>query len=50
MDLLVDLKMSVLNVNFVMIYIIHKMSVLLRNHLNYMKHSIFEFFFEEFNK
>ena len=50
MDLLVDLKMSVLNVNFVMIYIIHEMLVLLGNHLNYMKDSIFESFFEEFNK
>ena len=50
MDLLVDLKMSILNVNFVMIYIIHEMLVLLRNHLNYMKNSIFESFFEEFYK
>ena len=32
MDLLEDL-----NVNFVMIYIIHKMLVLLKNHLKYLK-------------
>ena len=45
MDLLQDLKMSLLNFNFAMSYIIHKMLVLLRNHLNYLKDSIFEFFF-----
>ena len=33
MDLLEDLKMSVLNFNFTMIYIIHKMLVLLKNDL-----------------
>ena len=44
MDLLQDLKMSLLNFNFVMIYIIHKMLVLLKNHLNYLKYSIFECF------
>ena len=37
MDLLKDLKMSLLNFNFVMIYIIHKMLVLLKNNLNYLK-------------
>ena len=37
MDLLKDLKMSLLNVSFVMIYIIHKMLVLLKNHLNFFK-------------
>ena len=35
MDLLEDLKMSVLNSNFVMIYIIHKILLLLKNHLYY---------------
>ena len=45
MDLLEDLKISRLNFNFVMIYIIHKMFVLLKNHLNYSKDSIFECFF-----
>ena len=39
-----DLKMSPLNFNFVMIYIIHKIIVLLKNHLNYLKDSIFECF------
>ena len=41
MDLLEDLKMLLLNFNFVMIYIIHKMSVLLKNHVNYLKDSAF---------
>ena len=44
MDLLQDLKMSLLSFNFVMIYIIHKMLVLLKNHLNYLKYSIFDCF------
>ena len=37
MDLLKDLKMSLLNFSFVMIYIIHKMLVLLKNHPNFLK-------------
>ena len=37
-----DLKMSLSNFNFVMIYIIHKMLALLKNHLNYLKDSIFK--------
>ena len=41
MDLLKDLKMSPLNFKFVMIYIIHKMLVLVKNNLNYLKDSIF---------
>ena len=50
MLLLEGLKMSILNFNFVLIYIIHKMLVLLRNDLNYLKDSILEFFFKEYNK
>ena len=42
MDSLEDLKMSLLNFNFVMIYIFHKMLVLPKNHLNYHKDSIFK--------
>ena len=49
MDLLEGLKVSLLNFNFVMIYIIHKMLVLLKNHLNYLKDNIFECFFKEYN-
>ena len=50
MDLLQDLKMLLSNFNFVMIYIIHKMLVLLKNHLNYSKDSIFECSFKEYNR
>ena len=49
MDLLEDLKMTLLNFNLVMIYIIHKMLVLLKNHLNYLKDSILECFFKKYN-
>ena len=45
MDLLKDLKILLLNFHLVMIYIIHKILVLLKNHLNYLKDNIFECFF-----
>ena len=45
-DLLEDLKMSLLNFNFAIIYIIHKMLVMLKNNLNYL---IFECFIMEHN-
>ena len=37
MDLLEDLKMSLLNSRFVMIYAIHKMLVWLKNYLNFLR-------------
>ena len=40
---------TLLNLNFVMIYIIQKISVLLKNHLNHLKSSIFKCFFKEYN-
>ena len=46
MDLLEDLKMSLLNSNFVVIYIIHKILVLFKN----LKDSIFECFIKECNR
>ena len=46
MDLLEDLRMSVLNFNFVMIHIIHKILVLIKNQLNYLRDNIFEYFLE----
>ena len=46
MDLLEDLKVSLKN----MIYIIHKMLVLLKNNLNYLKDNLFESFFREYNR
>ena len=50
MDLLEDLKMSLLNFIFVMIYIIYEMLVLLKNHLNYFKDNIFECFLKKYNR
>ena len=40
--------MEYLNFNCVIIYVIHKMLVLLKNHLNYLKENIFECFFKEY--
>ena len=40
MDLLKHTKMSLLNSNFFIIYIIKKMLVLLKNHLNLLKDSM----------
>ena len=42
MDLLKDL-------NFVMIHIICKMLVLIKNHLDYLKDNTLEFFFKKYN-
>ena len=42
--------MSILNVNFVLIFMIHKMLVLLKNHLNCLKDDVFECLFKEYNK
>ena len=50
MYLLEDLKVSLLNFNFVMIYIFHKILELLKNHLNYVKDNIFECFFKKYNR
>ena len=41
MDLLEDLQMSLLNFNSVMIYIIHKMLVLIKNNLKYLLNAFF---------
>ena len=49
MDLLKDLRASLLNFSFGMIYIIHKMLVLFKNHLNFLN-AIFECFFKEFHR
>ena len=50
MDLLEDLKMSLLNFSFIMVYIIQKMLVLLKNYLNYLKDNIFKCFFKKCNR
>ena len=49
MNLLEDLKRSLLNISFLMICIIHKILVLIKNHLNYLKDNIFECFFKNYN-
>ena len=49
MDLLEDLKMPFLSFIFVMTYLIYKMLVLLKNYLSYLKDSILECFFKEYN-
>ena len=45
-----DLKISLLNFGFVMIYIIHKILLLLKNHMNYLKDNIFKCFFKEYHR
>ena len=42
--------MSLLNFNFVMIYVIQKILVLLKNHLNYLKNRIFQCFSKKYNR
>ena len=50
MDLLKDLEMLLLNFRFDMVYTIHKMLVLLKNNLNYLKNTIFKCSFIECNR
>ena len=42
--------MSFLGFNLSMIYIIHKILILIKNHLNYLKDNILECFFKKYNK
>ena len=42
--------MSVLKFYFVMIYIIHKMLVLIKNNLNYLKGFFLKYFLKEYNR
>ena len=44
-----DLRVSLLNFNFAMIYLIHKILVFIKNDLNYLQVHIFEFFFRKHN-
>ena len=50
MDLLKDLRMSLLDFNFAVIYIIHKILAVLKKHLNYLNDNIFECFFKEYDR
>ena len=45
-----NLRIALLNFNFATIYIIHKILVLFKNHLNDLKDDIFEFFFKKYNR
>ena len=54
-DLLEGIKMlkmfyTLLNFKFVMIYIIHNVLVLHKNHLNYVKHNALKCFLKEYNR
>ena len=42
MVLLEDFRMSHLNINFIVIYITHKILVLIKNYLNYLKDNILD--------
>ena len=50
MHLLKDFKISLLDFSFVMIFIIHKTLVLIKNHLSYLKDNIFEYLFNKYNR
>ena len=45
-----DLRISLLNFNFVMIHVIYKILVFTKNQMNYLKNNIFEFFFKKYNR
>ena len=45
-----ELRISLLNFNFAFKYLIHKIIVLIQNHLNYLQNYIFEFFFMKYNR
>ena len=48
MNVLENLRMSLLNFNFPMVYIIHKILVLIKIYMNYLKDIIFECFFKKY--
>ena len=50
MDSLEDLTISLLNFKFFMIHIIHKIFLLIKNHLNYLIDNIFKCFFKKYNR
>ena len=45
--LIKDLRISLLNFNFVMIDIIHKILVLIENRMNHLEDNIFNFFLKK---
>ena len=50
MDLLEDFKNTLLNFSLIVIYTIHKILVLIKNYLHYVKDNIFECFFKKYNR
>ena len=50
MNLLEDLRISLLNFNFFMSHIIYKILVMIKNHLNYLNNNVFECFFKKYNR
>ena len=50
MNLVEDLKMTLLDFNIVIIYIVDKMVALLKNHLNYLTDCILECCFKKYNR
>ena len=45
-----DLRISLLNFNFIMIHIVHKFLVLIKNHMSYFKDNIFKCIFKKCNR
>ena len=45
-----DGRILLLNFSIVMIHIIQKILVLIKNYMNYLKDYIFEFFFKKYNR
>ena len=50
MNLLEDLKQSLLNFSFIIIYTIHKILVLIKIHLKYLKDNIYKWFFKKYTR
>ena len=45
-----DLRISLINFNFIMIHIVHKFLVLIKNHMSYFKDNIFKCIFKKCNR
>ena len=45
-----NLRIFILNFNLAMNYIIHKILVLIKRHLNYLEDNIFKFFCKKYNR
>ena len=45
-----SLRILLFKFNFAMIYIIHKILILIKNHMNYFKDNIFTCFFKKYKR